>query len=108
MSRPDAAAAAARTVLVPAAGGTGNALHKTLCERGGERNDVVGTAFLVAKGRPQPLDLWQWVRPAPPPAAADGGEAAAEAEHLCWSFLSLSWGIVSDVRRRALSHTPEE
>ena len=89
MSRADSAEALAQLPIAPAAGGTGNGLHQSICLRAGEANDEIGTAFTLVKGRPSPLDLWQYVRPAP----ADG---ALPAEHVMWSFLSFSWGIVSD------------
>ena len=107
LDRPDSQAAMRQT-FVPVAGGTGNGLHKSLCVGSGEANDAVGTAFIIAKGRPTPLDLWEWSRPQQPAGGAAGdaaGDAAGEegaahgggGERLCWSFLSLSWGIVADV-----------
>jgi sphingosine kinase len=90
MSRADSADALAQLPIAPAPGGTGNGLHQSICFRAGEANDAVGTAFVLAKGRPAPLDLWEYMRP----ASADG---EVPSEHIMWSFLSFAWGIISDV-----------
>ena len=98
LSRDDGMEAMARTPIAVAPGGTGNGLFRSLCHFAGEAGDLVGAAFLIAKGVPSPLDLWSFVRPAE--AGGDGGEgggSAAAEEVLSWSFLSFMWGIISDV-----------
>ena len=107
MARPDAAAAAAATVLFPAPGGTGNGLFRSICARSGEAADLLGAAMIIARGRATPLDLWQYISPSAESAAAASDGAAADIEAggtssqsgnlIAWSFLSFSWGIVSDV-----------
>ena len=90
LQRADGSEAVARLPLVPAPGGTGNGLSKSLCTRAGEACDAIGTAFVIAKGRSTPLDVWEYRRP-----ALDSSGAVPE--HVCWSFLSFAWGVISDV-----------
>jgi hypothetical protein len=52
---------------------------------------LLGAAFLLAKGSPQPLDAWEYVRP----GVSEGGQAGEE--HISWSMLSLAWGIIADI-----------
>jgi len=88
LSRDDGREAVQKLPLSPAPGGTGNGLFASICHKAGEPIDIIGAAFLLVKGKPTPLDLWEYVRPA----------TAEVAEHrLGWSMLSLSWGIISDV-----------
>ena len=62
-------------------GGTGNGLCKSLLELSGESYDPLNAAFLIIKGKQQSLDL-----------------ATVKQHNLkYYSFLSLSWGLVSDV-----------
>ena len=62
-------------------GGTGNGLSKTLLEQSGESYDPLNAAFLIAKGKQQTFDL-----------------AAIEQNGTkYYSFLSLAWGLISDV-----------
>ena len=62
-------------------GGTGNGLSKTLLERSGESYDPLNAAFLIAKGKQQTFDI-----------------AAIEQNGTkYYSFLSLAWGLISDV-----------
>ena len=89
LADPNRHQALAQLPIAPAAGGTGNGLHQSICVRAGEASDEIGTAFTLVKGRPSPLDLWEYVRPAP-------ADDALPAEHVTWSVLSFSWGIVSD------------
>ena len=88
MARADGKAALEKLPLAPAPGGTGNALWRSICHRANEHADVIGAAFVYAKGRAAPLDLWEYVRP-----ASDGAPEA----RLGWSMLSLSWGLIADV-----------
>ncbi len=116
MSRADGGAAAAATTIFPVPGGSANGLFKSICARSGEKDDLLGAAAIIAKGRATPLDLWQYVRPsapladlesgaapagesnAPAPsAAAPASDAGAPGSLVAWSFLSFAWGIVSDV-----------
>ena len=106
--------------LFAAPGGTGNGLFKSLCARAGEADDLLAAAMLIAKGRPTPIDLWQYVRPgisshpATPPAAegsaggggSEGGDegggshiapASPSSSLPMWSFLSFAWGIIGDI-----------
>ena len=62
-------------------GGTGNGLSKTLLEISGESYDPLNAAFLVAKGKQQTLDL----------------AAIKQNGNKYYSFLSLAWGLVSDI-----------
>jgi sphingosine kinase len=66
-------------------GGTGNGLAKTLLEIAGEPDDPLSAAFLIAKGITQgkyrPLDIAK---------TTQNGQ-------IYYSFLSLGWGIISDV-----------
>ena len=98
----------------------GNGLFKSLCARAGEADDLLAAAMLIAKGRPTPIDLWQYVRPgisshpATPPAAegsaggggSEGGDegggshiapASPSSSLPMWSFLSFAWGIIGDI-----------
>ena len=88
MERDDGREAVKQIAIAPAPGGTGNALWKSILHKAGEPFDLIGTAFVIAKGRPAPVDMWEHVRP------ATGSDAE---QHLGWSVLSLAWGIVSDV-----------
>ena len=88
MERDDGREAVQHIAIAPAPGGTANGLWKSILHKAGESFDLIGTAFLIAKGRPAPVDMWEYVRP------ANGSDAE---QHLGWSVLSLSWGIVSDV-----------
>ena len=118
MSRPDAAAAAAATPILPVPGGSANGLFRSIAARSGEKDDLLGAAMIIARGHAVALDLWEYVRPDPalltgPPSAAPGapphpaaaattdpeagGGTSAPNERVCWSFLSFAWGIVSDV-----------
>lgn len=69
--------------IIPA--GTGNGLAKTLLEISGEPDDPVSEAFLIAKaiaqGKYRPLDIAK---------IEQNGQ-------IYYSFLSFSWGIISDV-----------
>ncbi|MGF1591558.1 MAG: diacylglycerol kinase family protein [Pleurocapsa sp.] len=61
--------------------GTGNGLCKTLLSKSGESYNPLNAAFLIAKGRQQTFDL-----------------AAVKQNNLeYYSFLSLAWGLISDV-----------
>ena len=62
-------------------GGTGNGLSKTLLELSGENYDPLNAAFLIVKGKQQTFDI-----------------AAIEQNGTkYYSFLSLAWGLVSDI-----------
>jgi sphingosine kinase len=50
--------------------------------------------MLIAKGRPSNLDLWQFVTT---PSEITAGIDMEAAPRPTWSFLSLSWGVISDV-----------
>ena len=90
LSRADAAEAIAALPLAPAPGGTGNGLHKSICHRAGEAHDLIATAFVITKGSACRLDAWQYLTPA-------SGDGATAEEHVMWSVLSFSWGVVADV-----------
>lgn len=62
-------------------GGTGNGLCKTLLELSGEAYDPLNAAFLIAKGKQQSCDL---------ACVEQNGQQY-------YSFLSLAWGLISDV-----------
>lgn len=80
MSREDWQSAIAKPIgVIPA--GTGNGLSKTLLEDSGEPYDPVSAAFLIAKGKKRPYDIIM---------SEQNGRRG-------YSFLSLSWGLVSDV-----------
>ena len=80
MTRPDWKTAIKIPLgIIP--GGTGNGLSKTLLELSGESYDPLNAAFLIAKGKQQTFDL----------AAIKQNGAKY------YSFLSLAWGLVSDV-----------
>ena len=80
MSRDDWQSAIEKTIgIIPA--GTGNGLCKTLLEDSGEPYDPVSAAFLIAKGKKQPCDIIM----------------TEQNNRRGYSFLSLSWGLVSDV-----------
>lgn len=63
-------------------GGSGNAFAKSILHAAGESYGVLDAAFLIAKGRTQPLDLMAVSQPRQPPRT---------------SFLSLSGAIVADI-----------
>ena len=65
--------------IIPA--GTGNGLSKTLLESAGESYDPVNAAFTIVKGKQCSFDL----------ARVKQNNAKF------YSFLSLSWGLISDV-----------
>lgn len=80
MSRDDWQSAIAKPIgIIPA--GTGNGLSKTLLENSGEPYDPVSAAFLIAKGKKRAYDIIM---------SEQNGRRG-------YSFLSLSWGLVSDV-----------
>lgn len=61
--------------------GTGNGLCKTLLSKSGESYNPLNAAFVIVKGRQQTFDL-----------------AAVKQNNLeYYSFLSLAWGLISDV-----------
>ena len=64
LSRDDGREAVQKLPLSPAPGGTGNGLFASICHKAGEPIDIIGAAFLLVKGKPAPLDLWEYVRPA--------------------------------------------
>jgi sphingosine kinase len=80
MSRPDAETAI-RLPLGIIPGGTGNGLCKSILESAGESYDSLNAALLIAKGRQQDFDL---------ATATQNGQKS-------YSFLSLAWGLISDV-----------
>lgn len=88
MARSEGKAALEQLPIAPVPGGTGNALWRSICHEAHEHADIVGAAFILAKGQPAPLDMWEYLRP----ATASGPE-----ERIGWSMLSLSWGIIADV-----------
>ena len=79
MSRADGAAALVATTIFPVPGGTGNALFRSICHRSKEKEDLLGAAFILAKGRATPLDLWEYVRPDAPLASLEAGGTSAPA-----------------------------
>ena len=80
MSRPDWKTAIKLPLgIIP--GGTGNGLCKTLLESSGENYDPLNAAFLIIKGKQRSFDL----------ARVKQNNAKFH------SFLSLSWGLISDV-----------
>ena len=70
---------------------------------------AVGATMLIAKGRPSKLDLWKFSQESPPNVPSQSTpqidvevgsgslEPAESGTKPMWSFLSLSWGIISDV-----------
>ena len=80
MSRSDSETAI-KTPLGIIPGGTGNGLSKTLLESSNEIYDPLNAAFLIAKGKQQPLDI----------------AAIKQNNTQYYSFLSLAWGLVSDI-----------
>lgn len=80
MSRTDAKTAIELPLgIIP--GGTANGLSKTLLELSGESYDPLNAAFLIVKGKQQPLDL----------------AAIEQNDSKYYSFLSLAWGLIADV-----------
>lgn len=80
MSRPDREMAIKIPIgVIP--GGTGNGLCKTLLELSGETYDPLHAAFLIAKGKQQAFDL----------------ASVKQNDQEYYSFLSLAWGLISDV-----------
>ena len=62
-------------------GGTGNGLCKSLLEISEEVYDPINAAFLIAKGKHKPCDL----------------AIVRQNKGKTYSFLSLAWGLISDV-----------
>ena len=80
MSRPDRETAIKLPLgIIP--GGTGNGLSKTLLEQSQESYDPINAAFLIIKGKQQSFDL----------------ATVKQNNTEYYSFLSLSWGLISDV-----------
>lgn len=80
MSRPDWEQAIKLPLgIIP--GGTGNGFCKTLLESAVESYNPLNAAFLVVKGRHKSFDL----------------AAVTQGDRLYYSFLSVSWGLISDV-----------
>lgn len=80
MSREDRDLAIQTTIgVIPS--GTGNGLCKTLLEASAETYDPINAAFLIAKGNKQALDI----------------ATIKQNYQKYYSFLSLSWGLISDV-----------
>ena len=88
MSRADGAAALVATTIFPVPGGTGNALFRSICHRSNEKDDLLGAAFILAKGRATPLDLWEYVRPDAPLVSLEAGVTSAPASAADASSLS--------------------
>ena len=80
MSRPDREKAI-KTPIGVIPGGSGNGLSKTLLELSREAYDPLNAAFLIAKGKQQAFDI---------ASVKQNGEQY-------YSFLSLAWGLISDV-----------
>ena len=72
---------AIKTPLGIIPGGTANGLSKTLLELSNETYDPLNAAFLIAKGKQQTFDL----------------AAIKQNGNKYYSFLSLAWGLISDV-----------
>ena len=80
MSRPDRDAARLLPLgVIP--GGTGNGLCKSLLTAAGENYTPLNAAFIIAKGRQTNFDL----------------AAVTQNNKRYHSFLSLAWGLVSDI-----------
>ena len=80
MSREDCARAIKTPIgIIP--GGTGNGLCKSLLEISEEAYDPINAAFLIAKGKQKSCDL---------AFVEQNGDKT-------YSFLSLAWGLISDV-----------
>lgn len=80
MSRPDYETAIKLPLgIIP--GGTGNGLCKTLLEQSQESYAPINAAFLIVKGKQQSFDL----------------ATVKQNNREYHSFLSLSWGLISDV-----------
>lgn len=80
MSRPDWETAIKLPLsIIP--GGTGNGLSKSLLTASGETYNPLNSAFLIAKGKQQSLDLIEVI----------------QNNERYYSFLSLAWGLISDV-----------
>ncbi|CAK9036452.1 unnamed protein product [Durusdinium trenchii] len=80
--RPDAEAALRKLPVGHIPGGSGNALATSINHSAGESFGALEAAFLIAKGKTQPLDLMTVSQPSRP---------------LRTSFLSLSGAIISDI-----------
>ena len=80
MSRADWKKAIKKPIgIIPA--GTGNGLCKTLLDISGEPYNPISAAFIIAKGKTRSLDLIK----------------IQQNNSHYYSFLSLSWGLISDV-----------
>ena len=79
MSSYDRAASKLPLGVIP--GGTGNGLCKSLLESAGESYSPINAAFIIAKGRLKSCDL----------------VSAVQNKRQYYSFLSLAWGLVSDI-----------
>ena len=79
MSSYDRAASKLPLGVIP--GGTGNGLCKSLLESAGESYSPINAAFIIAKGRLKSFDL----------------VSAVQNKRQYYSFLSLAWGLVSDI-----------
>ncbi|MEL6494877.1 MAG: diacylglycerol kinase family protein [Cyanobacteria bacterium J06623_7] len=80
MSRPDRDRAIKLPLgIIP--GGTGNGLCKSILAAAGEAYSPLNAAFIIAKGKQQDFDL----------------ATVRQNEKEYYSFLSLAWGLISDV-----------
>ncbi len=80
MSRKDCDRAI-KTPIGVIPGGTGNGLCKSLLEISEETYDPINAAFLIAKGKQKPCDI----------------AFIQQNDTKYYSFLSLAWGLISDV-----------
>ena len=81
-SRSDCSEFFATVAIVHVPGGTGNGLAKSVLYASREKFGPLNATFVAIRGHPQPLDLSVVT-------TSDG------VEHM--SFLSLSWGLISDI-----------
>jgi hypothetical protein len=89
-------AAAIKTPIGHIPGGSGNGLATSILKACGEEYGVVEAAFVIARGRTQPLDL-ATCEGQPATAGYGGADAPPGAITSFYSFLSLSWAIVADI-----------
>lgn len=63
-------------------GGSGNGLAKSIAFESNEAGDVLNTMFIALKGSPSPIDM---------------SLVTTKSGHQYRSFLSLTWGLISDI-----------
>lgn len=73
-------------------GGTSNGLSKSILELAGQDYDLINATLLIIRGKYQPLDIVKIQQ-----YCNDNRKHKNHNHQISYSFLSISWGLISDV-----------